>query len=109
MTPAETDAPGAALDPPGARPDAPRADPNELRATILALAATRGPGKTICPSEAARALAGSDEKVWRRLMKPIRAEVVRMAEAGLVEIRRKGRAVNPRDFKGIYRIAIALR
>ena len=102
MTPAETDAPGAA-------PDAAGATPDELRATILALAAARGPDKTICPSEAARALAGPNEKAWRRLMKPIRAEAVRLADDGLVEIRRKGRPVNPRDFKGIYRIAIALR
>ena len=85
------------------------AESDALRATILALAAARGPSKTICPSEAARALAGPDETAWRLLMKPIRAEVVRLAEDGLVTIKRKGRAVDPRDFKGIYRIAIASR
>ena len=125
MTPAETDAPGAAPDVAGARPDVAGARPDaagatpdaagarpdelrasELRATILALAAERGPAKTICPSEAARALAGSNEKAWRLLMKPIRAQAVRLAEQGLVEIRRKGRAVDPREFKGVYRIVI---
>lgn len=79
---------------------------SEVRETILALATERGPTKTICPSEAARSLAGRDEKAWRLLMKPIRAEAVRMADEGLIEIRRKGRPVDPHDFRGIYRIAI---
>ena len=80
--------------------------PDDIRRTILALAAPRGPAKTICPSEAARALHGADEKRWRLLMKPIRAEAVRMADEGLVEIRRKNRPVDPHAFKGVYRIAI---
>ena len=84
----------------------PEADRDTLRATILDLAAERGPDKTICPSEAARHLAGSNEKEWRKLMKPIRAEAVRLADEGLVEIRRKNKPVDPHDFRGIYRIAI---
>ena len=106
MTPAETDAPGAAPDIPGTGPEGPSATRDELRATILSLATARGPEKTICPSEAARALAGTNEKAWRRLMKPIRTEAVRLADDGLVEIRRKGWPVNPREVRGIYRIAI---
>ena len=78
-----------------------------LRETILRLAGERGPDRTICPSEVARALRGSDEKAWRRLMKPIRAEAVRLAEDGQVTIRRKGKPIDPHDFKGIYRIAIS--
>lgn len=78
----------------------------EPRATILRLARERGPGKTICPSEAARALRGPDEKAWRLAMKPIRAEAVRLADEGLVEIRRKNKPVDPHDFKGVYRIAV---
>ena len=31
-----------------------------IEETMLRLVAERGPGKTICPSEVARALAGSD-------------------------------------------------
>ena len=81
-------------------------DEATLRETILRLAAARGSDKTICPSEVARELRGSDEKAWRLLMKPIRREAVRLADEGAVTIRRKGRAVDPHDFKGIYRIAI---
>jgi len=80
----------------------------EIDAAILALVAERGSGKTVCPSEVARALAGPDEKVWRLLMKPIRARAVRLAEAGRVEIRRKGKAVDPQGFKGVYRLAPAV-
>lgn len=77
-----------------------------LRETILGLAAARGPGKSICPSEAARAIAGQDEKQWRLLMKPLRAEAVAMAREGRIVILRKGKPVDPGSFKGVYRIAL---
>lgn len=82
------------------------ADPERLGARILDLAAARGPDKSICPSEVARDLAGSNEKEWRLLMKPIRQAAVRLALEGRVELRRKGHAVDPEDFRGIYRITI---
>lgn len=73
---------------------------------ILRMAAARGPGKTVCPSEVARSIAGNDEKAWRLLMKPIRVQAVALARAGKVRILRKGRPVDPDDFKGIYRLAV---
>lgn len=82
------------------------ADNDTLRTVILDLLADRKSGKSICPSEAARAIAGSDEQQWRRLMKPIRAVAVRMTQAGELEIRRKGKQVNPTDFRGVYRLAL---
>lgn len=69
--------------------------------------ATVGRTKTICPSEVSRALMGADEKRWRLLMKPVRRVAVALAQAGTVELRRKGRAVDPSNFKGIYRIGVA--
>jgi hypothetical protein len=81
------------------------ANESDIAETILALVADRGPGKTICPSEAARALAGKDPEAWSRLMPHIRRAAVRLMKEGRVEIRRKGRAVDPDDFRGIYRIA----
>ena len=79
----------------------------DLSETILTMLATRDAGKTICPSEVARAIAGQDEKQWRLLMKPIRAEAVRLAGEGRLTIRRKGKLVDPANFKGIYRIGHA--
>lgn len=77
-----------------------------LRAAILDLLARRDAGKSICPSEAARALAGTDEKQWRQMMKPLRSVAVEMARSGEIEIRRKGKTVNPEDFRGVYRLAL---
>ena len=81
--------------------------PERIEETILALVAERGTGKTICPSEAARALAGSDPEAWSRLMSDVRRVAVRLMKDGRVVIRRKGREVDPDDFKGVYRIGAA--
>ena len=74
---------------------------------IRSIVAERGTAKTACPSEVARRLAGPDEKRWRLLMKPIRARAVRLAKAGEIAIKRKGKAVDPDAFKGIYRLGRA--
>lgn len=79
----------------------------EIDATLLALAAARGAGKTICPSEAARALAGPDPQAWSRLMPAVRRSAVELMKAGRLVILRKGRPVDPDNFRGIYRIALA--
>jgi len=73
---------------------------------LLALAAARGAGKTICPSEVARALGGPHPDGWGPLMQPVRREAVRLMKQGRVVIVRKGRPVDPDDFRGVYRIAL---
>lgn len=80
--------------------------PAEIEARILTLARARGAGRTICPSEVARELAGPDEKASRLLMRPIRAVAVALARQGRIAILRKGKPVDPEDFKGVYRIGI---
>ncbi len=72
---------------------------------ILRLAAARGADKTICPSEVARHLGGPDEALWRPLMAPIRAQAIRLARDGRVDLRKGGATVAPDDLSGIYRIA----
>ena len=79
----------------------------ELRRAILDLAERRGPDKTLCPSEVARAVAGPDETKWRPLMRPIEAEAAHLAREGCVALTRKGRPIDPHaTIRGIYRIAI---
>jgi hypothetical protein len=79
----------------------------QLQAAIITLLVEREPGKSICPSEAARSLAGSDEKNWRLLMKPIRQVAVEMARTGQIRILRKGKSVaDPESFRGVYRLAL---
>jgi hypothetical protein len=79
-------------------------DASVIEATILRLVAERGPNKTVDPSEAARALGGPHPDGWGPLMLPIRRVVVALAEQGRVVILRKGKPVDPRDFKGVYRL-----
>ncbi len=76
----------------------------QIETALLTLVAKRGAGKTVCPSEVSRYLAGSDETKWRLLMKPVRAVAVRLANEARVVIRRKGKPVDPDDFKGVYRV-----
>lgn len=73
---------------------------------MLALAAARGDGKTICPSEVARALGGDHPDGWGPLMQPIRRAAVRLMKDGRILILRKGRLVDPDDFRGVYRITL---
>ena len=77
---------------------------NAVREAILALTAARGPGKTIAPEEAARAVS---EKNFQRVLKDVRAEAVRLHKAGTVLIYRKGKPVgDPDAFKGVYRLGL---
>jgi hypothetical protein len=87
-----------------ASPPAP--SPETLAETILALASERGAGKTICPSDAARALGGPHPDGWGPLMQPVRRVAVSMAREGRVVIYRKGKQADPDDFKGVYRIGL---
>ncbi len=77
---------------------------NPVREAILVLAAGRGPGRSICPSEAARALSPAN---WRKLLPDVRAEAIRLHKAGLIQICRKGRPVeDPDTFRGVYRLGL---
>ncbi len=77
---------------------------DDLTQTILRLAAERGPDKSLCPSEAARAV---DAEGWRRLMPAVRSAAVALAQDGRLVITRKGKPVDPNDFKGVYRLRVA--
>lgn len=73
---------------------------DELARQINALA----PEKSLCPSDIARALAGSDPDRWSRLMPPIRKVAIEMAKSGQLVILRKGKVADPDNFKGVYRL-----
>lgn len=79
-----------------------------LEESIRSLLADRAAGATICPSEAARAVAGAagvgDEDAWRDLMEPARRAARRLVAAGEVEITQAGAVVDPSTAKGPIRI-----
>lgn len=74
---------------------------NPVREAILSLIEARQEGRTICPSEAARAVSPQH---WQKLMKDVRSEAVRLANSGEISIYRKGKPVDPDTFKGVYRL-----
>ncbi|WP_263996084.1 DUF3253 domain-containing protein [Mycobacterium yunnanensis] len=77
---------------------------DQLRAAILDLARQRGPSKTICPSDAARAIGGDE---WRNLMDDARDVARELARTGDVEISQKGTVLDPdQPWRGPIRIRI---
>lgn len=74
---------------------------------VLRLAKERGEGKTICPTEAAKAAAEQrGEENWQGRLPAVKAAATRLARRGSVSIYRKGKPVDPETFKGIYRIGL---
>ena len=75
----------------------------DIEATILALTAQRGPAKSICPSEVARALRPD----WQSLLSEVRRAACRLASIGQIDILRKGQVVVPAGVKGVIRLRAA--
>jgi len=81
------------------------ADDCEIRAKILELVAVRGAGKSICPSEVARALSPD---AWRPAMPQVRAVAQQLVEEGLICAMQRGQAVAPRDAHGPLRLTLKM-
>ena len=77
-------------------------DDTTIASAILSAVHTRGTGKTICPSEVARAL--SDD--WRSLMPDIRRVAQTLAEAGDIAVTQKGLAVDAVAARGPIRLGL---
>ena len=75
----------------------------DLQGTILELLSHRRAGATICPSEAARAVAGPGGD-WRPLMDQARAAAAHLVEAGEVVITQRGEVVDLGTARGPIRI-----
>ena len=73
-------------------PPSPDGQRHRLEAAVLALSAHRGPDKTICPSDAARAVGGEG---WRSLMDTAREVARDLAREGTIEVTQKGAALDP--------------
>jgi hypothetical protein len=76
-----------------------------FEAKILDLLECGDAGKTVCPSEVARAMAGSDERSdWEPLMELTRAAARRLVEAGQIVITQRGQVVDPARAEGPIRL-----
>lgn len=72
-----------------------------LEQAVLRLLAERAPDATLCPSEAARAVAPDD---WRPLMDAARDAARRLVAAGEIEVTQRGEVVDPATAKGPVRL-----
>ena len=78
-----------------------------MEAKILELLRERGAGKTICPSEAARAMGDADKpESWQPLMEPARAAARRLVAQGTIVITQAGQVVEPSTAKGPIRLRL---
>ena len=84
----------------------PSVSSERIAETMLDLATKRGASKTIGPMDVARALGGDHPDGWGPLMPAVRQAAVSLMKQGRVVISRKGRPVDPDDFRGVYRIAL---
>jgi len=73
----------------------------EIEAAIDGLLARRAPGRTICPSEAARAV---DPDGWRARMDAVREVAFAMADRGELEVTQRGAVVDGRAARGPIRL-----
>lgn len=75
----------------------------DIRAETLRQLAARGTGKTICPSEVARALAQD----WRALMVDVRAVAADLSAQGRIVVTQRGTVVDATSAVGPIRLGLA--
>jgi uncharacterized protein DUF3253 len=80
------------------------ASPTEIEETLLGLLMRAGAARTVNPTDVARALEPGPN--WHLLMPAVRRAAVALALAGRLVIYRKGKPVDPNDFKGVYRLGL---
>lgn len=78
-------------------------DDAAIERAVFDLLTQRGPGKTICPSEAARRVRPDD---WRPLMVATRRVAARLTAEGRLEVTQRGEAVDPDIAKGPIRLRL---
>jgi hypothetical protein len=74
----------------------------DIEAAIIALADARGVAGSISPTDVAQALAPE----WRSLLGAVRRAAAGLAEAGRIDILRKGKPVPPAEARGVIRLRI---
>jgi len=78
-----------------------------LEAAILFLLAERGRDKTICPSEAAKAVGGqATRRDWEGLMESARSAARRLVAQEQIVITQHGHIVDPATAKGAIRLRL---
>lgn len=79
------------------------ADEAAIAAAILETVRARGPGRTACPSEVARAL---EPDAWRELMPAVRRVAGALVREGRLVVTRRGEPVDPEAGGGPIRLSL---
>jgi len=79
-------------------------DASPIEIAIQRLLAERGSDATLSPTELAQTL--SPPADWHQLLPTVRRVAVDLALAGRLIIYRKGKPVDPTDFKGVWRMGL---
>ena len=80
--------------------------------SILSSLSEADTGKAISPETIARTYAETRRRnsdppdIWRRYLNAVRQQAKHLARKGYIEILRKGKPVDPNDFKGVYRLRL---
>ncbi|MFZ1390145.1 MAG: DUF3253 domain-containing protein [Dokdonella sp.] len=77
-----------------------------IRECLLELLVERGPGRTICVSEAAQTLALRIGYHWHDLMRPVRTIAAGLTEDGLIEALQHEEVVDIRVARGPVRLRL---
>jgi hypothetical protein len=72
-----------------------------ITAALLRITAERGPEKSLCPTDVARAVSTEN---WRPLLGAVRKVAADLARQGKIEILRKGKPINPDEMRGVIRL-----
>lgn len=83
----------------------PTIDDGAISEMILRMCSARGAGKSICPSEIARAL-DADVVAWRALMPDVRRVAGNLASRGLIAVKQRDRSVDAASSRGPIRLAL---
>jgi hypothetical protein len=75
-----------------------------IETTIRRLLAGRETDGTLAPTDLAQALTADPD--WQSLLPMVRRAAVDLALAGRLVIYRKGKPVDPADFKGVWRMGL---
>jgi hypothetical protein len=79
-------------------------DPAKIADEIIRQTEALGASRSICPSDVARAL----DPDWRRLMTQVRRAAATLADAGRIDILRKGKPIPPHEMRGVIRLRLRL-
>ena len=94
---------GTSMNKPHETPPEDNQDGNLVRAAIQKMVAGSEVGETFDPADVARKVSRDN---WQNLLRDVRAEAIRLAAVGEISIYRKGKPVDPRDFKGVWRLGL---